>query len=82
MKPDENELAEREVFPKAITSESFHNDNKLTVKSFFAFCSVFFTRTNGGKMEATSRQTQCPVSKILKRYIKELKLTELLVLTE
>ena len=33
-------------------------------------------------MEATSRQTQCPVSKILKRYIKELKLTELLVLTE
>ena len=83
MKSDENELAEREVFPKTITSESFDNDNKLTLKGFFAFCSVFFfTRTNGGKMEATSRQTQCPVSKILQRYIKELKLTVLLVLTE
>ena len=30
-------------------------------------------------METTSRQTQCPVSKILQRYIKELKLTALLV---
>ena len=115
---------------KQLTSESFDNDNKLTLKSFFAFCSVFFTRTNGRKMETTSRQTlgaihstkiqtgltgkrgppqkvdlffetfsgwtepihwvldrnfrkfwlngsrpQCPVSKILQRYIKELKLT-------
>ena len=33
-------------------------------------------------METTSRKTQCPVSKILKRYIKELKLTALLVLTK
>ena len=33
-------------------------------------------------METTSTQTQCPVSKILQRYIKELKLTVLLVLTE
>ena len=32
-------------------------------------------------METTSKQTQCPVSKILQRYIKELKLTVLLVLT-
>ena len=40
---DENELAEiREVFPKNLTSESLDNDNKLTLKSFFAFCSVFF----------------------------------------
>ena len=38
---DENELAEREVFPQ-LTSESFDNDDKLTLKSFFAFCSVFF----------------------------------------
>ena len=38
---DENELAEREVFPKQLTSESFDNDNKLTLKSFFAICSVF-----------------------------------------
>ena len=69
---------------KHLTSESFENDNKLILKSFFALCSVFFffTRTNGGKMEKTSRQTQCPVSKILQRYIKELKLTVLLVLTE
>ena len=30
-------------FPKKkLTSESFDNDNKLTLKSFFAFCSVFF----------------------------------------
>ena len=83
---DGNELAEiREVFPPKITSQSFDNDNKLTLKSLFAFCSVFFfffTRTNGGKMETTSRKTQCPVSKILQRYIKELKLTALLVLTK
>ena len=38
---DENELAEREVFQKQLTSESFDNDSKLTLKSFFAFCSVF-----------------------------------------
>ena len=39
---EENELAEiRGVFPKKLTSESFDNDNKLTLKSFFAFCSVF-----------------------------------------
>ena len=37
-----NELAEvREVFPKKLTSESFDNDNKLTLKNFFAFSSVF-----------------------------------------
>ena len=30
-------------------------------------------------METTSRKTQCPVSKILQRYIKELKLEALLV---
>ena len=33
-------------------------------------------------METTSRQTQCPVSKIPQRYIEELKLTVLLVLIE
>ena len=69
-------------FQKQTTGESFDNDNKLTLKNFFAFCSVFFTRTNGGKIERTSRQTQCPVSKILQRYIKELKHTLLIVLTE
>ena len=78
---DENELAER-FSKKQLRSESFDNDNKLTLKSFFAFCSVFSAKTNGGKMETTSRQTQCLVSKILQRYIKELKLTVLLVLTE
>ena len=40
---DGNELVEiREVFPQKITSQSFDNDNKLTLKSFFAFCSTFF----------------------------------------
>ena len=51
---DENELADiREVFPKKLRSESFDNDNKLTLKSSLpcAVCvCVFFTRTNGGKM--------------------------------
>ena len=43
---DENVLADiREVFPKKIsTSESSDNDNKLTLKSFFAFCSLFFLK--------------------------------------
>ena len=40
---DGNELAEiREVFPKQLTSEFFDCDNKRTLKSFFAFCSVIF----------------------------------------
>ena len=33
-------------------------------------------------METISTQTQCLVSKILQRYVKELKLTVLLLLTE
>ena len=38
-----NELAEsREVFPKTINERIFDNDNKLTLKSFFAFYSVLF----------------------------------------
>ena len=64
---DENERQKFEgCSPQKITSKSFDNDHKLTMKSFFSFCSVFFfTRTNGGKMGTSSRQTQCPVSKIL-----------------
>ena len=70
-----------ERFPqKIITSESFDNNNKLTLKSSFAFCGVFLQGPTGGKMETTSRQKQ--VSKILQRYIKELQLTVLLVFTE
>ena len=35
--------------PKKLTSESFDNDNKRTLKGFFAFCSVFFfTRRKDG----------------------------------
>ena len=49
----------------------------LKCSSFF-----FFTKTNEGKMEPTSRQTWCPVSKVLQCYIDELNLTVLLVLTE
>ena len=58
----ENELKTRmnwqkeRFFQKQLTSESFDNDNKLTLKNFFAFCSVLFTRTNGGKTETTPRQ--------------------------
>ena len=29
-------------FRQKLTSESFDNDNKITLKGFFAFCSVFF----------------------------------------
>ena len=43
---------------------------------------MFFTKTNERKMEATSSQTQSPVSEILQRYIGQQKLTVLLVLTE
>ena len=62
---------------KQITSESFDNDTKFTLKSFFAFL-------QGETEERWKRllDRQCPVSKILQRYIKELKLTVLLVLTE
>ena len=80
-----NELEEiREVFPKKWTSESSTMTTNLPWKASlpFAVFFFFFTRTNGGKMETTSRKTQCPVSKILQRYIKELKLTALLVLTK
>ena len=49
---DENELAEiREVFPEKLTSESFDNDNKLTLKSFFAFFIVFFYKDQRRKNE-------------------------------
>ena len=72
---DENELAEREVFPKTINERILRHDNKLTLKSFFAFCSVF----SQGKWRKDGKDF---FSKILQRYIKELKLTVLLVLTE
>ena len=40
--------------PKKLKSESFDKDNKLTLKTFFAFCSFilfFFTRTYGNDFE-------------------------------
>ena len=70
--------------PKKLTSESFDNDNKLTLKSFFAFCSVFFF-PQGPTEERWKRLRErhnARFSKILQRYIKELKLTGLLVLTK
>ena len=33
-------------FPRKINERIFDNDNKLTLKSFFAFCSVFFFHKN------------------------------------
>ena len=63
---------------RKVTSESFDNHNKLTLNSFFVVFSVFFfhkDRRKLGKMEETSTQTQCPVSKILQRYISEIKLS-------
>ena len=74
------------MFKKMLISDSNHmakTDNKSYFEKLLCLLQCFFfRRTNGGKMERTSRQTQCPVSKILQRYINELKLTVLLVLTE
>ena len=77
---DENDLAEREVFAKTINQRILRQWQQTHLEKLLCVLQCFFTRTNGGKMEKTSRQTQCPVSKILQRYIKELKLTVLLVL--
>ena len=42
-------------FPKKINERIFDNDNKLTLKSFFAFCSVFYykdkRRKDGNEFE-------------------------------
>ena len=85
-----NELAEsREVFPKTINERIFDNDNKLTLKSFFAFYSVLFflqgpteERWKRLRERHSANNLRCRVFKILQRYIKELKLTALLVLTK
>ena len=76
---DKNELAEIRGFrPKKITSKSFDNDNKLTLKSFFAFCSVFFLQ---GPTEERWRRLMSSFQNTPE--LKELKLnTALLVLTE
>ena len=79
---DENELAEREVFTKTINERILRQRQQTYLEKLLCLSQCFFTGTNGGKMEKSSRQTQCAVSKILQRYIKELKLTVLLVLTE
>ena len=67
---------------KQSTSESFGNYNKLTLKSFFAFCSVFFLQGQTEERWKRLLDRHCPVSKILQLYVKELTLTVLLVLTE
>ena len=51
-----------------LTSETLDNDDKRTLTSFFAIHLLllfFFTKTNEGKMEVSSRQTYCPIFKIL-----------------
>ena len=70
-------------FPKKINERILRQWQQTYLEKLLCLLQCFFfTRTNGGKMETTSRKTQCPVSKILQRYIKELKLTGLLVLTK
>ena len=81
-----------ERFSQKKKSESFDNDNKLTLKSFFAFFSVFFLFfflffffPQGPTEERWKRLRErhsARFFKILQRYIKELKLTALLVLTK
>ena len=66
---DENELAEREVFPKTINERILRKKRQTYLeKPLCLLQCFFFTRTNGGKMKRTSRQTQCSVSKILQLY--------------
>ena len=69
-------------FPKKLTSESFDNDNKLTLKSFFAFCSVFFLQGPTEERWKRLRERHSAGFQNTPRYIKELKLTALLVLTK
>ena len=70
-------------FSKKLTSESFDNDNKLTLKSFFGFCRFFFNKDQRRKDGNDFEKDTVPGSRILlQRYIKELKLTALLVLTK
>ena len=69
------------------TNGQIHTRVSMTIitliADFVVFCLfTLLTRTDGGKIETTLRKTQCPVSKVLQRYIKELKLTALLVLTK
>ena len=82
---------------KKLMSESLDNDNKLTLKSFFAFCSVFFfhkdqRRKDGNDFEKDTvpdfpKYTSVTLKRLnfqhsILHYIKELNLTELLVLTK
>ena len=67
----------REVFQKTIKERVLRQWQQTYLEKLLCLLQCFFTRTNGRKMEPTSRQTQCLVSKILQRYIKELKLTVL-----
>ena len=54
----------------------------LPWKASLPFAVFFFYKDKVRKDGKDFRQTQCPVSKILKRYIKEQKLTVRLDLTE
>ena len=78
---DENKLTKmREVFPpKKLTSKSFDNDNKLTLKSFFAFCSVFFTLKDQRRKDGNDFETDTVSGS---QNTPGLKLTVLLVLME
>ena len=69
---------------RKLTSESFDRQwQQFYHEKLLCRLQWFFpSKANEGKMEATSRQTQCPVSKILQSCITELNLTVLLVLTE
>ena len=72
--------------PQNLASESFDNDNKLTLKSFFVFCSAFFykdqRRKDGNDLEKGTAWFPKYSSVTLTPYIKELKLTTLLLLTK
>ena len=66
---------------KTLTSEYFDNGNKLTLKSFFAFCSIFYKdqrRKDGNDFDTDTVSGFQNIPELKK----ELKLTVLLVLTE
>ena len=65
-----------EMFCQRKTSELTYLDD------FFLPFVVLFSKTDQGKLEGTSSQTQCLVFKILQHYIGEIRLSVLLVLNK
>ena len=53
----------REIFPQKINERILRQWQQTYLEKLLCLlqCFFFFTRTNGGKMETTSRKTHCPI---------------------